>query len=1010
MKAAPKQQSNKGSCNRAESAAPRPGRRGGPASGLRGRLLILVVLTLLPAFGIVLYTGHSQLQAAQGAAQHHALSVTLEAAADQARLVDEARTLLTVLARMPAIDHLKRSCPPFLHQYVLGQPRLANIGVIDATGRLICNAAHPTTDGLDLSDRAYFKRAVSRDRFAIGDYQTGRITGQPVLVAAYPVRDARGNLRQVLFAAMRLGWLNAVAARAGLPEGSIFTLLDSAGRVLARYPGASGLLGRQAPEAAALQRLAPGNGPWAGRERINGRDWLVTYAALGTRPSLRGLHVAVAIPTSVAFAAANHTLYRNLTLLTALGLVSLTLAWFAGELLVLRPVRHLVQATHRIAAGNLGARTGISTGPHEIVSLGRALDDMASALEQRAHQNEAQNRRIARLNRIYRMLSAINGAIIRIRDRDQLVQEACRITVDLGDFPFAWIGLIEPGDGSLRAVAHAGTAKEFVQGVRVTLNPDEPEGSGVMGEAVRSGMHVVSNDVQRDPRLLARRKEFQALNIHSAAAFPLRIQRRVVGALALHSEEPGFFDAQELALLDEVAADTSLGLEHIEKERQLNYLAYWDPLTNLPNRSLFEDRLGQSLRRAERSAAQVVVLIVDITHFARINDTKGRAAGDRVLLTVAARLATVVRDSESLADLGSQAARLGGHEFGLVLDDIGDIATAGKVADRIADALATPGALEDEGIAITIRMGAAVYPRDGTQPEELLHNAQFAVHSLPPGSPDNLAFYSPAQDTAAKARFALEKALRDAVDNEEFYLEYQPRVDVQTGRLAGAEALIRWERPDHGRVPPDQFIPVLEEMGLIDRVGEWVARTAFGQRLAWRDAVPDAFVLSINASSHELRTPDYVSRVRRIMEAVGVRPEWVEIEITETGLVETGNATLEMLSGLKALGLHLSIDDFGTGYSSLSYLRQFPVDTLKIDQSFIRDIDRDHEALSIVRSIMALAKALKLTVVAEGVETEQQMRLLAEEHCHEIQGYYFSRPLAPGALLELASKDPPFRV
>ncbi len=1008
MKAAPQEQSNKGSRNLADSAGRPPARRGRPLSGLRGRLLILIVLTLLPAFGIVLYTGHSERLAAQHDAERHALALTLEAAADQARLIDDARSVLSVLAEMPAMDRPGLSCPQFLRHYVFKQPRLANIGAIDASGHIICSAANSAAGRLDVSDRPYFQRAVAGRRFALGDYQVGRITGEPVLVAAYPILDRSGNVRRILFAAMRLNWLNTLAARAHLPAGSVFTLLDSHGRVLARYSDGHRPLGRRTLPAAALRQLAPGHSPWAGRKTIQGRDWLVTYAGLGGSPALQGLHAAVAIPTAVAFAAANHAMYRNLALLTGLGLITLALAWFGGDVLILSPVRRLVRVTHRIAGGDLHARTGLVAGPEEIVTLGHALDDMAASLQQRDREHQVQNERIARLNRIYQVLSAINGAIIRIRDRDQLLQEACRIAVELGHFRFAWVGLIEPDRHSLRAAAHAGDAREFIQGVRVTQNPDEPEGRGLMGTAIRAGTHTVSNATQDDPRLLAWRQDFVRLGIQSAAAFPLRNQHRVVGALALYTDEPDFFDDREIALLDELAADTSLGLEHIEKDRQLNYLAYWDPLTNLPNRSLFEDRLGQSLRRAERAGTRVVVLLIDIAHFARINDTKGRAAGDRVLQAIAGRLGAVVRDSDSLGDLGSQAARLGSHEFGLVLDQIADPAIAQAVAERISHRLVEPVVVDDEQIAITPLMGAAVFPEDGRQPEELVHKAQFAVHSRREENDSRLAFYSPAKDTAAKARYALESDLRRAVEQEEFYLEYQPRVDARTGCLVGAEALLRWNRPNHGRVPPDQFVPVLEETGLIDQVGEWVARTAFAQRLAWNGVVSDSFVMSVNASSHELRAPDYVSRMHQLVQTSAVRPGWLEIEITETGLVETGNTTLEMLSALKGLGLRLSVDDFGTGYSSLSYLRQFPVDTLKIDQSFVRDIARHDEAMSIVRSIMALARGLKLAVVAEGVETEEQCHMLAAEGCHEMQGYLFSRPISAGEFEALAKKDPPF--
>ncbi len=986
--------------------------RGWSMSGLRGRLLALVAVTLVPAFCIVLYGGHRERTLALRDAEHRASVLTQQITAAQASAIDNMRTLLAALATIPAISRAPYPCPAFLSDYVRHQHRLANIGVMDTTGRLVCSAAKPMQHGLDFSDRPYYRRALARREFALGGYQIGRITGLRTLVAAYPILDARGRVQRVLFAAMRLNWLNGAASIEGLPAGATFTVIDSDDRVLARYPSTGDLLGKRAPEATAINDPSNRNnsrGPVSVRAKLDGQEWLITYARVSDRHQLGDLRVLVAMPTAIAFANADQATYRNLAFLTLLGLLGLWLAWVAGDLLVLRPVQHLVLAARRIAHGDLEARAKINAGPHEIVTLGHAFDDMAASLQQRSRESDEQNARIARLNRIYQVLSAINGAIMRIRDRDQLLQEACRIAVELGRFRFAWVGLMEPNQDALVCAASAGDGQEFVSHAVVTIDPTTPQGRGLMSTATRRGRHAVSNDVQHDIRLLAWRDNFAKLGIHSAAAFPLRVQRRVVGALALYTEERSFFDQEELALFDELAADTSLGLEHIDKERQINYLAYWDPLTNLPNRSLFEDRLQQSLSRAERSGTQVAVLAIDIVHFGRINDTKGRATGDRVLQEVAGRLGRVVRESESLGDLGTQAARVSGHEFGLILSEINDSAIAEAVASRITSALAAPIALESEEISVTVRIGAAIYPQDGGHSEFLLHNAQIAVHSSSETRLQSLVYYSPEMDTAAKERYALEQALHDAVEHQQFYLEYQPRVDARTGQLAGVEALLRWQRPGVGSVAPDQFIPVLEETGLIDRVSEWVARTAFAQRLAWQTLVPDSFVVSINASSHEFRT-NYVKRMRAVVDEIGVRTDWLEIEITETGLVENGNATLEMLSALKELGFRLSVDDFGTGYSSLSYLRQFPVDTLKIDRSFVRDIDRDEEALSIVRSVMGLAAALRLTVVAEGVETEQQLRLLSAEGCQEIQGYYFSRPLAPAALEMLVNDQLPFQV
>lgn len=969
--------------------------------GLRFRLLLLVLVALLPAFGIALYTGYRERQVAEHHAEHHALELTVQVADQQHRLVKDSQAVLRVLGAAPPATRAAGVCQSPQWRSALAAPHLEAIGVADGDGRVLCQASASGHHQKGMPDSSDLRTVLARKGTSASGVSVERLGDRSALVVARPMRRGAGESGRVLFAVLRLDWVKALVARAHLPTGAVFSLFGADGRGLVRYSDADAPAAGGSPTAAMLKRRIGDHRAWAGTVEVHGTRWLVTDARLGDGAAGQGIHAAVALPAAATYAAADRLLDRDLVVLGALGLASLVLAWLVGDRLVVRPLRHLVGAAEQIARGDLHARTDLLAGPAELVSLGGAFDRMAASLEARIRQSELQSQRIDRLNRIYQVLSAVNGAIIRLHDRGQLLQEACRIAVELGCFPFAWIGLIDSDGTTVRIVGHAGGADDFVQNVRVTLNPDEPEGRGIMGEALRTGRRAIANDAQGDPRLAARRDEFRRLNVQSAAAFPLRVQDRVVGAFALHAEEPGFFDAEEITLLDEVAADTSLGLEQIEKDRQLNYLAYWDALTNLPNRQLFEDRLGQSLRRAERSGMGVVVLAVDITDFGRINDTEGRSVGDRLLQSVAMRLTTVVRESESLGDLGSAAARLASHEFALVMDDVSDLAGVDKVVERIRAALATPIPLEEGEIPITVRIGAAAYPQDGAEPEELLHKAQFAAHSQSDDQRIPFVYYSPEIDTASRARYALEMDLHHATENEAFHLEYQPRLHARTGRIIGAEALLRWDRPGYGRVPPDQFIPVLEKTGLIDQVGEWVARTAFAQRLAWRDVVPEDFVMAVNASSHELRTPDYVSRIGRLIKAVGVRPAWTEIEITESGLMETGNATLELLSGLKALGVRLSIDDFGTGYSSLSYLRQFPVDTLKVDQSFVRDISHSGEALCIVQSILALARALRLTVVAEGVETGEQLRLLVEEGCDEIQGYYFSRPVAPEAFADM---------
>ena len=426
--------------------------------------------------------------------------------------------------------------------------------------------------------------------------------------------------------------------------------------------------------------------------------------------------------------------------------------------------------------------------------------------------------------------------------------------------------------------------------------------------------------------------------------------------------------------------------EHKQTEAELHRLAYYDSLTGLPNRMLFNERLHQGLTGARRRNRLVALMLLDLDRFKVVNDTMGHEAGDSLLREIAARLQSSIRD-------GDTVSRLGGDEFALVFADVGEIQHVAQLAQKVLSQFAAPVSIGGHEVFIGASIGIALYPTDTEDTDSLLKFADSAMYHAKESGRNNYQFYSHEMTASVQARLRLETDLRHALDNHEFFLHYQPQVDARNDRITGVEALLRWRDPAGNTIPPAQFIPLAEDTGLIVPIGRWVLETACVQLKRWRDAGHADLTLSVNVASRQFRDPSFRDTVGQAIAASGIPPQALELEITESILLEHSDDTLSTLNDLKTIGVTLAIDDFGTGYSSLSYLKRFPIDRVKIDQSFVRDLANDNDDLAIVRAIIALARAMRLAVIAEGVETGEQLALLRHEDCHEYQGYFFAHPL-----------------
>ncbi|MBM3358230.1 MAG: EAL domain-containing protein [Betaproteobacteria bacterium] len=426
----------------------------------------------------------------------------------------------------------------------------------------------------------------------------------------------------------------------------------------------------------------------------------------------------------------------------------------------------------------------------------------------------------------------------------------------------------------------------------------------------------------------------------------------------------------------------------------LEYQANYDQLTQLPNRNLLQDRLHQAIVHGDRYRQTVAVAHFNLDNFSLINDTLGRAAGDRVLEEVAHRIIMCVRSLDTVACLG-------GDEFALVSFDHDSVDSVSAELQRVIDTLAQPYVVDGREIYVTCSAGIVLYPQDGDTVEELLRNANVAMRRAKEQGKSTVQYYTPELNTRAGERFDLYNRLRNALERDEFLLHYQPQVDLKSGRVVGVEALIRWQNSEYGMVSPGRFIPLAEETGLIIPIGEWTLKAACAQNKQWQDAGLAPIRISVNLSARQFRERDLGETVARVLKETGLDARYLELELTESVIMHNPAEAIVTLQALRDTGVHLSIDDFGTGYSSLNYLKRFPVHRLKIDQSFVRDVTSDEDDAAIARAVITLGHALELKVIAEGVETKEQLEFLRASGCDEKQGYYFCKPLPAGDIGKL---------
>ncbi|OAF05191.1 diguanylate cyclase [Bradyrhizobium centrolobii] len=641
--------------------------------------------------------------------------------------------------------------------------------------------------------------------------------------------------------------------------------------------------------------------------------------------------------------------------------------------------------------------------PDLVELLGRLAENVSFALDNfdRAEEKARTEAQKERLTRMFAALSATNEAIMRAKSRAELFGLVCLAASNGAKFTSTTIALAMADSDQLEIVASAGPSADTTRNVRLSVDPERPEGRGMSGTAFRTRRPCISNDYLNDQRVSAFHAIVRGDGARSGAAFPLIAHDQPVGVMIYMSTEMNTFTSEFVELLQRLADNVSFAMENFDRadeknkaDERIEYLASHDSLTNLPNRETFNGLLREAIDTAQRHDHRFALLFIDLDRFKVINDSLGHEAGDLLLLEVADRLRKSLRASDVVA-------RLGGDEFVVILDQCGEIDDVQRIATELLTALGQPMELAGHECHTTASIGIAMYPANGADAQTLTKNADMAMYLAKEDGKNGYRFFSKEVKTQSIERLSLESALRRALEREQFALNYQPKVDMETGQITGVEALLRWTHPDLGNVSPAQFIPLAEETGLIVPIGRWVLKEACAQAMVWQRRGLLPLSMAVNLSPRQFADEHLLQDVDEALAASGMSPVLLQLEVTESMMMRNVGRALKVLDAIQSRGIRLAIDDFGTGYSSMSLMKHFPIDTIKIDRSFVRDLPQDSEDQAIAQAIISMGKALGMTVVAEGVENAEQETFLRTHGCDEMQGFLISKPLPARQMAEL---------
>jgi diguanylate cyclase (GGDEF)-like protein len=900
------------------------------------RLLVAAVLALF--LGVVIanlvLSLRNTRQTVLAEAGEDATNLALAIEHELAGTLDSVAYTMSVIARSapapaPAGAPHAASADALLNGAAQHLPAVSAFWIVDAQGRL----AHASRDlpqhGVSLQ-RDYVRAHLTRseDRLFFG-HPMRRADGRLFIPVSRRITRADGGFGGVVAASLRPEYLAGHSRTIDVGRDGFVALMRTDGTIMQQADVPTTMLGRPVhptpPFVALLERAD--SGVYRTAHSHDGIERVVAYRRLPGRP---------------------------LVVVVAFGVDELLAPW------------RETAATY--AAGSLLL----------LVLLTLVALRLARELDRRA----AQQTMIERLNRTRAMQSGISSLIVRAATRSELFEGACRVAVREGGFGAAWVDVLDDSTRRLTTVASAGDDARHVLAEPIWTVDDD---GAVEKEPFRRHGAVSSNDLAARADHSPRHHRAVELGYRSRITLPLFRRSEPVATLTLLARPAGFFNEEEVRLLDDVAGDLSHALEHLAALERVEYLALHDVLTGLPNHALFIDRVTQRLRQANEDGTRCALAKLDIERFRQINETVGRDAGDEVVRRIAARLRGGLDEDIVLA-------RPERDHFVFLVDVQSDAEAASAVQKARHACCSAPMTVEGHELHISLRAGVSLYPDDGRDAETLMRNAEAAL-ARAKHTRDPMTFYAPAMNARVAESLGMENKLRGALERGEFVLHYQPKFDVHDGSLVGLEALLRWNDPEAGLTPPARFVPVLEDTGLILPVGEWVLQEALRDYRRWRAAGLRPPRVAVNVSALQLRQDAFTQSVRSVIRGSGDGGPGLELEITESMLMTRVESNADKLDAIRGMGVSIAIDDFGTGYSSLQYIARLPLDTLKIDRSFVAGMTCNATDREIVSSVISLAHQLRLKVVAEGVESPEQARLLRDLDCDEVQGYLFSPPL-----------------